>query len=111
MSYRSSTDHKKAKLEDIRRLTAYQLGDIFEYLRQPHADVSFVGLRSWLVNVAGLDPKNEKYTKFFDVLDSYIKLTELKSVQNSSEYTKMDLMLAGSLKKDKKEDRGPLFEI
>jgi hypothetical protein len=110
MAYQTGTLNRVAK-EAIRNVSTFQAGEIFEHLSEPLADVSYVGLRNWLINVAGLKTNDDNYKKFFEVLDSYIKLTELKNVQNSSEEAKFNLLIAAKTKKDDYKDRRPIFEL
>ena len=113
MSYNQySGNTTKIAKEKLRQVSTFQVGDLFDWTKDPFADISFVGLRNWLTEIAGLDPKNERFNLFFKALDSYIDITSLQAIQNSSEDAKFNLLVASQAKK--KTDTGnrrPLFEL
>ena len=104
----------KVSREKLKQASTFQAGEFFDWTGDPFADISFVGLRNWLINVAGLDRKDDRYSKFFETFDAYIDLTSLKSIQRSSEEAKFNLLIADRAKKDISEDytkRRPLFAL
>ena len=114
MSYndRYSGNKIKATRKELTSVSTFQVGELFKWSHDPFADISFVSLRNWLTNIAGLKPIDKRYDKFFAALDSYIELTSLKAIQHSSEEAKFNLLVAS--KKQKKTDvdkRRPLFEL
>ena len=113
MSYNNySRNGTKVSREKLKQASTFQAGELFKWAGDPFADISFVGLRNWLTNIAGLDPKDDRYKKFFDSLDSYIELTSLKAIQFSTEEAKFNLLIASKTKKTTDgTDRRPLFEL
>lgn len=113
MSYnRYSGNTTKVAKEKLKQVSSFQVGDLFNWTKDPFADITFAGLRNWLTEIAGLKENDDKYRLFFKSLDSYINMTSLKAIQNSSEEAKFNLLVASQAKKTKDvSDRRPLFEL
>lgn len=95
--------------EVLKKFASVMTGKLSKHLTRPFADIKFIALNQWLTEIGGIDKTT--HPNFFRLLDARINLSEVENINKVSEPTKLNLHISDSLKDQRIEERGALFEI
>jgi len=95
--------------EVLKKFASVMMGKSSPHLTRPFASVKFIALKQWLEEIGRMNKKT--HPNFFRLLEARINLSEVSNINKVSETTKLHLHIADSLKDQRIEERGALFEI